>query len=293
MARLEFLFRVIKEYIQKVDSSCPHCKCHKTELIGTKYFVLKLLRCSQCELMFRYPKDNENTNLKYYEHFYNEIGITSNIPSESSLQQLLQTTFCETDKDFAEKIQILKKFKQSGDILDFGCSWGYGTWQIQRAGFNTIGFEISKQRASFGRANLGLKILDSFTDLIPYKDSFDVIFTNHALEHMPNLFSIFEIFHNLLKGGGVLILFVPNCSGIDNKKNFNFKKSYAFGEKHTFAFERTFFEVNLPKYGFKVQCTSSPYNPDKLFYNNKNNNDKEYSELFVLGEKIKYYESNS
>lgn len=293
MSKLNFLIRVIKKYISGVDLFCPYCKGNKVATIGTKKFLLKLVRCTKCNLMFRYPKDDEKTNINYYEKEYYE-KVPSEIPKEKTLQQLIDKSFLNSDKDFNEKIQIIKHFKSEGTILDFGCSWGYASWQLKRSGFDVTGFEISKIRAKFGCKNLGLKILDSMTDLrsLPF-NSFDVIFANHVLEHLPNLFNLFEIFYNLLKKGGVLMIFVPNCSGVVNERVFNFKKSYCFGEKHCLAFDRTFFETNLPKHGFKVQCTSSPYKIDNLFSKTVNEFDTEYSELFVLAKKNKHYELNS
>ena len=171
--------------------------------------------------------------------------------------------------------------------MDYGCSWGYGTWQLKKAGFDALGFEVSKTRASFGRKKLGLKILDEIADLGKLQDeSFHAIFTNHALEHLPNLFGIFDTFRNLLKVNGYLMIFVPNCIGLDNKKVFNSKKSYAFGEKHSLALDRYFFEINLPKHGFEVKCVSSPYDIKNLFARKENPYNTEYSELFVLARKI-------
>ncbi len=286
MARLQYLYKVIQEFASVAEKSCPYCRGVDLELIGTKWVVLQLLRCRECKLMFRYPKDNTKTNLAFYEEQYYETGITSDIPNDQLLEQYLSTSFLNTEKDFSEKIQIIKRFSNEGKILDYGCSWGYGTWQFKKVGFDAVGFEISKTRADFGRKKLGLSILDEAADLKQLKNkSFDVIFTNHALEHLPNLFGVFDTFYNLLNANGYLMIFVPNCIGVDNKKVFNSKKSYAFGEKHSLAFDRYFFEINLPKHGFEVQCTSSPYEINDLFSRKENPYNAEYSELFVLGKK--------
>ena len=65
--------------------------------------------------------------------------------------------------------------------------------------------------------------------------------------------------------GGFLIIFVPNCTGIEDPVVFQKKKSFAFGEKHTFAFTTGFFEKNLPSYGFSVEFVDvTPHGTSKL-----------------------------
>ncbi|MBI2995779.1 MAG: class I SAM-dependent methyltransferase [Candidatus Melainabacteria bacterium] len=285
MARIQYLFKVLKKYLIKVEKQCPFCKGQEFGLIGRKYFLLQLLKCNACGLMFRYPTEEISESIKFYQDEYKE-GMTTRLPDEFKFQEYLNTCFLNTEKDFSEKIRIVRLFKSNGKLLDFGCSWGYGTLQLQKSGFDVTGFEISKERVNFGKIKLGLTILDDYSLLHSMKNgSFDIIFSNHVLEHLSNLYSVFETFYKLLNKGGCLIIFVPNCSGIEKGEVFNAKKSYAFGEKHTMAFNDLFFKQNLTRYGFEVKCASTPYNTNNLF-SKVVAKDKEYSELFVLAKKI-------
>ena len=284
MARIQYLFKVLKKYLNKAEKQCPFCRGEGFSLIGKKYFLLQLLKCNSCKLMFRYPTEEISENIKFYQSEYEE-GMTTKLPDESKFQQYLNTCFSNTEKDFSEKIEIVKLFKSNGKLLDFGCSWGYEALQLQNNGFDVIGFEISKSRANFGKIKLGLTILDDYSLLHSMKDeSFDIVFSNHVLEHLPNLYSIFEMFYRLLNRNGYLIIFVPNCSGIEKHEVFNAKRSYAFGEKHTMAFDDLFFRQNLSRYGFEVKCASTPYDINNLFSKGVAR-DKGYSELFVLAKK--------
>ena len=250
MARWPFLFKTLRRYALCSDISCPHCKSCHTRCIGTKWFVLQLRSCQDCHLMFRYPKDDNRVNYEYYQKDYDEPGLTSEIPDEQTLNGMLKSEFRNTNKDLSEKIRLLKRYKSAGQLLDYGCSWGYGLWQFQKAGFKAGGVEISAPRANFGSKKLGLTIVPG-TGTLP-DESFDVIFTNHVLEHLPNLFKNFSELCRLLKKDGVLMISVPDATGCERHEIFEFKKSYAFGEKHTFAFSRDFFYRNLPKHGLKI-----------------------------------------
>jgi SAM-dependent methyltransferase len=287
MARLDFLFKVIFKHIKRSDKSCPFCQMNDLVLLGSKYFFLKLYKCNNCLLMFRYPKDNVGDNSRFYNFSYKE-GFTTTVPEDSNkLEEYTKTNFHNSDKNFLEKIDIIKRFvKPKSHLLDFGCSWGYGTWQFKKAGFNAIGFEVDKNRAAYGRNNLGLEIIDNYQDLFFLPDSgLDLIFTNHVLEHLPNLNNIFNFFSRVLKPKGKLMIIVPNCSGMEIKDVFNSRKIYAFGEKHSLTFSNEFFETSLPKFGFDVQTTVSPYSINDLFVKKNDFIKKDCSELLVLGTK--------
>ncbi|MBU4190008.1 MAG: class I SAM-dependent methyltransferase [Candidatus Thermoplasmatota archaeon] len=286
--RLGFIIKTLKRFLAGQDTTCPHCRSHNTKLIDTKYIILQLMRCIDCGLMFRYPKDDVQTNIEFYQKSYCE-GSVSETPSDKALKELIDSSFAETGVCCREHIQIIKLFKQGGTLLDYGCSWGYRTWQFQRAGFESMGFEISKPRASFGSKKLSVKIISSYADLnsVP-NNSFNVIYTNHVLEHLPNLFCIFKEFYRLLRDDGIIIIFVPNSTGYENKEIRKSKMPAAFGEKHTLAFDDTFFEINLPKYGFEVRCFSSPYKIlDNPFRIKKGKIEASGPELMVIGRKKK------
>ncbi len=286
MARTQYLFKVLKKYLNTSSKECLFCKSKKLILIGRKYYLVQLLQCTDCKLMFRYPTDSLSENEIFYQNEYTE-GVTTEFPDERNLEKLPQIQFSRTDNDFSEKIEIVKQFKLNGKLLDFGSSWGYSLYQFRQAGFDSIGFEISKARSNYAKTKLGLTMIDDYQSLNNFKDgSFDIIFCNHVLEHLPNLYQVFGMFRRLLSDGGYLVIFVPDCSEMEKRSIFKIKKRYAFGEKHTIAFNNLFFESNLPKLGFEVKYTRSPYDINNLFNKEKNSDGLEYRELFVLCRKI-------
>jgi 2-polyprenyl-3-methyl-5-hydroxy-6-metoxy-1,4-benzoquinol methylase len=202
--------------------------------------------------MFRFPKENVTNSLEFYQKSYQE-GLTTSLPDDKELENLLSQKFKGTPKDFSGKVDLIRQYKPEGKLLDYGCSWGYGVWQLQKAGYKALGFEISRPRAKYGREKLGVDILDCADDLNNLPGAyFDVIFSSHVLEHLPDISDVFPLLHRLLKPGGMLAIFVPNCDGCDMKEGFEEKKSFAFGEKHTIAFSSSFLKVHLPNHGFKI-----------------------------------------
>ena len=60
--------------------------------------------------------------------------------------QLLSTRFAGEEKNYAGYIAVLHALgvAEGARMLDFGCSWGYGSWQLAQAGFAVEAFEISR-----------------------------------------------------------------------------------------------------------------------------------------------------
>lgn len=264
MARIAYLFRVLSDYLANADKSCPHCGNQQTVLIGRKHVILQLRNCPECQLMFRYPKDTPSRNHTFYSRFYRENGITTDTPSDADLMLMLETSFAKTGKDFSERISILKSYRDTGELLDYGSSWCYGSWQLLKAGYRVTAFEIDEARANYGREKLGIDVHSNWDALKQSHQTFDVIFTSHVLEHLPDLGQTFHDFRDMLAPNGLLMILVPNSTGIQHGDVFNRKKSFAFGEKHTLTFTADFFRHNLPQYGFSlIRIDTAPYSESK------------------------------
>jgi len=152
----------------------------------------------------------------------------------------------------------LRTLEPVGHVLDYGCSWGYGVYQLREAGFDAEGYEVSGPRAAYGRAGLRVKILETRRELenLP-TDSFDVLFSNHVVEHLPALGRAFDEFFRLLRTGGLLFLVLPNFNGAAAR---NGRFLSWIGEAHPVAPTRGFFLRNLPAHGFEaVRCASGPF----------------------------------
>lgn len=197
-------------------------------------------------------------NYRFYQSAYEQDATTELVPSDE-VSRLLTSNFGGTPLDISEKVGLVRDQVRGGRLLDYGCSWGYGIYQFQQAGFDAVGFEISRRRAEFGRTMLGVEIIDDELALESIDDrSFDVIYCSHVLEHLPDLRRPFTVFQRLLKPSGILIIFVPNAGGRHAKK-LGVKWGPMIGEKHCTALDAIFFSQNMPDYGFRPKFGSSPY----------------------------------
>ncbi len=263
MARVAFALKMLGTYLRRQPRDCPYCRAAASELLGRKKLMLELRRCAGCGLMYRYPKNDPESSFSFYQRQYAQ-GMTTDLPDAATLAAWKTNVFRGTEKDLAEKIRLVQSQQASGRLLDYGCSWGYGVYQFAQAGFDAMGFEISRPRARFGRERLGVRILESREELEALRHgSFDVIFSNHVLEHLDDPRAALEDWARLLRPQGLLAIFVPNAGGV-RARTLGPKWGPMIGEKHPLAIDALFLHRNLPAYGLKPGFTSSPYHVDGL-----------------------------
>lgn len=174
-----------------------------------KYLVTTLVRCEKCELMYRSPITGDEENRSFYQKAYKE-GFTTDLPSESQLRTLLDSGF-PGEKNYKKYIDVLTALGCSPGqrLFDFGCSWGYGSWQFKSYGFEVESFEISQPRANFAREKLGLRVFSSMDDVAA---PVDIFFSAHVLEHVPSVAATIETALRILRPGGLFVAFTPNGS---------------------------------------------------------------------------------
>src|ERR1700719_3792209 len=190
------------------DRSCPACHSSDTSLIRRKAVVTSLWQCNCCQLRFRCPKESTGEAAKFYENEYNQ-SFTTTCPDDTTLNGLLTSQFGETEKDFTAYIRVLTALGlRHGDrILDFGSSWGYGSWQLQQAGFDTFSYEINRGRSIFAREKLGCNVI---TDLDQIRGSVNCMFSAHVIEHLPDPNILWNTADLVLAQDGCVVFFTPN-----------------------------------------------------------------------------------
>lgn len=100
------------------------------------------------------------------------------------------------------------------DILDFGCGPGRDVLYFKSLGHNPVGLDGTLEFCEMARQQTGCTILhQSFNDLDLKENSFDGVFANASMFHVPsqNLNKVLKDLNKSLKPGG--ILFTSNPRG--------------------------------------------------------------------------------
>ncbi len=191
----------------QASAQCPSCQSVTATTVDRKFFH-SLKECAKCRLLFRHPAESATGMKAFYQKGYAEPGMTTELPDPTTLKQLIDTGFKDSAKDFSYHLRVLQALglKQGARLLDYGANWGYMTWQFQKAGVDVTAFEISAPRAAYGQ-KLGVKI---HTSLAEAGADFDMVYSCHVLEHVPDPASVIREQLALVKPGGLVVAHTPN-----------------------------------------------------------------------------------
>jgi 2-polyprenyl-3-methyl-5-hydroxy-6-metoxy-1,4-benzoquinol methylase len=228
--RIGYFIRMARGQFNAARQLCPNCGGHGDEIIDTKMLVSKLRRCNSCEMQFRTPTDSREESHSFYRRFY-QHGFGTEMPDDAHLQKMMSENFAGQEKDYRGYVSDLKSLglRAGARVFDFGCSWGYGSWQIQKAGFDVTATEINPDRSSFAARKLDVKIVDdpvAFSKVPTAAHSFDCFFTSHVIEHVPSPQETVALAKQLLKPGGIFICHVPNGSDVHRQHSADWHRMW-------------------------------------------------------------------
>jgi 2-polyprenyl-3-methyl-5-hydroxy-6-metoxy-1,4-benzoquinol methylase len=214
MARLKYLWRSILRQLQSERFKCPNCESTQSTIVSRKYIVTALRRCANCKLMYRTPSDDPSRNAAFYESEYSQ-GFTTDLPSDDALSSLIAQNFAGTDRSWAYYNGILTRLglQPGARVFDFGCSWGYGSFQMSKAGYEVKAFEIAATRKRYAQQKLAIDMVENMETAVAdprLAGTFDCFFTAHVIEHLPVPSKVFEYANALLRPAGLFVAFVPN-----------------------------------------------------------------------------------
>ena len=232
MTKLSYLRRTLAAQFTTARYRCPNCGGRRGSVIDRKFLITQLWRCAVCQMMFRTPTDDPAANIIFYENEYTQ-GFTTNLPSDEALAKMKRANFVGTEKCYSYYISVLSQLglKPGAKVFDFGCSWGYGSYQLAQAGFQVMSFEVASNRRRYAHEKLDVSTVDDMdrtaTDLA---FTFDCFFSAHVLEHVPSPTQTLNYALRLLKRGGLFVSFTPNGSESHRAASHGWRKLW--GEVH-------------------------------------------------------------
>ncbi len=217
MGTCRYLLSSVRKAVKRRYYRCQNCGAAAGELVRRKYFVTQLRRCGNCALLFRTPVDVADENSEFYNGTYRQ-GTVTDTPDDDALAVHIASGFSGFQYSYDRHIRLMQACGAGAGarVFDFGCSWGYGPFQLARQGLKVTAFEIGRSRADFARTRLGVDVIDDPGGLLAFADknagTFDVFFSSHVLEHVPSPGETIAIATRLLRPGGVFISLTPNGS---------------------------------------------------------------------------------
>jgi 2-polyprenyl-3-methyl-5-hydroxy-6-metoxy-1,4-benzoquinol methylase len=206
-------------WISGKGNACPSCGSISHNIIDRKWLVTTLRRCPKCKLLHRAPCTPKEKQREFYQKTY-EQGFTTDMPLDDELARLVEREFRNTPRDYTGYINLLWSLgvQRGAHILEFGCSWGYGAWQLMKAGFEIAAYEISQPRCQYARDKLGIRAHENLASI---KEKYDVVFSAHVLEHVDSVESSISAQLERLRPEGLLVAITPNGSSVYRKTRPN------------------------------------------------------------------------
>lgn len=257
--KADYLASSIRKTFTGEGFSCPSCGHSTSTVVMRKYLVTALRRCNGCMLLFRTPTTTVIENKRFYQEEYTQ-GFTTDCPTDKILSKYVANGFLDSGKDYSAYIEIVRAAggETGHRLFDFGCSWGYGSWQFAHAGFEVEAFEISVPRARFAREKLGVMVHSALSEVL---GDFDVFFSSHVLEHVPSVEEAINFGWGILRPGGLFVAFTPNGS-LDFRQKAGDEWNKLWGLVHPNFLDETYYEKRFLGKDFLV--LSAPYSIQKV-----------------------------
>lgn len=213
--RWKYFFRSLQKRLNGTHFACPSCGCEVSTVVDRKMLVTSLCRCRDCSLLFRTPTIDEKEMPAFYQ---NDYAPSFAVPDAELLKDYIATGFVNSTRHYGYIIDVLHALgcKPGQRFLDYGCSWGYCSWQMTKAGFNVQGYEIAHDRCQFAREKLNVDAVERHEQL---EGPFDIFFSYHVLEHVPIIRQTLDLAFQMLKPGGLFLSVTPNGCSEERESN--------------------------------------------------------------------------
>lgn len=178
---------------EKKVEKCSLCGGNNIKTIDAQ---INMAKCFDCGYIFVNPRPSKKAIKNYYSQSANFDGWLALEKDFDSLSQ--------------RRLQIVRSFKQGGDLLDVGAGVAQFLHFAQDY-FTVFGTEVASNAIKIAREKYGISLWEGeieFMDMGGKK--FDVITLFHVLEHVHDPGLLLERCRKLLKSDGVIIIAVPN-----------------------------------------------------------------------------------
>lgn len=178
---------------------CPICESPTKAKIIFRKNRFEIYSCPSCLLKFVYPQPAIDELHKIYSKEYFLRG-----------NKYSQTTDIQTDtpeyQNDLKKINLVKKYKSDGRILDVGCALGGFLHLAKQEGYSVSGVEVSESSANHASKRLGVEVhcCDLLSAKLP-SGHYDIITMWDVIEHLKSPHDTLSEINRLLGPNGILI----------------------------------------------------------------------------------------
>jgi len=173
----DFFLTKINQHVSKNSGwrqikKCPICASTKQKFLFKK-FEVKILNCLNCNHIYSHKAPK-----KIEEAYLNSFHQNQSLRSYDSIRKFRINRFAK------ERINLILKYKKSGNFLDYGCGTGWLAEYAKSKFKNIEGYEPTKKLAELTADNLNINIFSDFKNRKISK--YDIITLYDVIEHVSN-----------------------------------------------------------------------------------------------------------
>ncbi|MBU2473096.1 methyltransferase domain-containing protein [Patescibacteria group bacterium] len=251
---------------------CNNCKSDCYRVIGkgidfeylTSSEEFKVVRCCKCRLIYLQNRPAITEFDKIYPKNYYSYSCVDKSSNENSLSAKYRKKIYKGN--FQKVLNLLPNKKVK--ILDIGCGDGrLLNWfkEMNPTKHECYGVDNNKKAQHIVEKNGHKFFYGIFEDVDLSEYKFDIITSNHVIEHVSNPFTFIQKSISLLNKGGVITFDTPNIDSWEWKfVRKRYWGGYHFPRHFTFYTEDSVRKL-LEKSGLEV--VSITYYPNPVFHN--------------------------
>jgi 2-polyprenyl-3-methyl-5-hydroxy-6-metoxy-1,4-benzoquinol methylase len=220
--------------------NCKICQSQDVKFIFSKNGE-DFYKCKHCSVIFQHPIDDLRINRYYEDEYFNK--------KNRFVDQFINW---QTEDSSRRTLNVIKKYKSNGNLLDIGAAYGQFLKIARDSGFNIVGIEPNKEAVKIAKEKFNIDLENIFFDK-DYRNSrgFDVITNFHVIEHVFNPLEFVRDIHKNLKDGGIAVFETPNIQSL-NYFIMGSKWPYILPNEHLFCFSFKNLIPLLENNGFEV-----------------------------------------
>lgn len=182
-----------------INTVCAVCNAETPTELVKRENNLNIVKCEVCDFIFVNPKPSLTELDRFYQSYYPK---TVDIPEAWER---------EMGDIFRESRDMILRYKQGGDILDIGCSFGFFLQQFSAGEWSRYGVEPSSTAVDYLVSTFTNIRVDNctFEDASYGTEAFDAVTAFYVLEHVIDPRGFVQKVFDLLKPGGIAIIRIP------------------------------------------------------------------------------------
>lgn len=199
---------------------CPLCHSKQNAHLWNSEDGYEYVRCLECDFVFVTPFITYDQWRDYYRKFQTDTdGINSELSESRAAEDYLKDDF----ERFSYYVNLLRKYKRSGNVLDIGCLTGNFLKIAKDNGFSPFGVEfrpvaIETAKSLYGIQNIWNGYFEEIApQLIAADTRYDIISLWETLEHVLYPEEVIRNARRLLAPGGLIAITVPNFDNLQVK----------------------------------------------------------------------------